>query len=84
MGQMSKDRVKADVTAVFKKGKEDLENYKLVSHTSIPRKVMKQLILETIFRQMKDKNTTRSSHHMASPRGSQQLINLVSLRQNDW
>lgn len=70
MGQVPKDRVKADVTAAFKKGKEDSGNYKLVSHTSIPRKMMKQLILETISRQMKDKNTTRSSHRMASPRGS--------------
>lgn len=70
MGQVSKDRVKVDATAVFKKGKEDSWNYKPVSHTSILGKAMEQLVLETISRQMKDKNTTRSSHCMASPRGS--------------
>lgn len=36
MGQVPKDRVKADVTAVFKKGKEDSGNYRPVSHSTTP------------------------------------------------
>ena len=46
---MPEDWRKASVTPVFKKGKkEDPGNYRLVSLTSIPEKVMEQLILEVI------------------------------------
>jgi len=42
---------KASVTPVFKKGKkEDPGNYRPVSLTSIPGKVMEQLILEVIIK----------------------------------
>lgn len=45
-----------DVTSVFKKGKkEDLEKYKLVALTLIPGKVMEEINLETISKNMKDK-----------------------------
>jgi len=48
-GEVLKDWRKAIVTAVFKKGKkEDAGNYRPVSRTSIPGKVMEQLILEVI------------------------------------
>jgi len=43
--------------------KEDLGKYRLVSCTSILEKVMEQLILETISRQMKDKREIRSNQH---------------------
>jgi len=66
-----KDWTKADVTPILNKGKEeDPGNYRPVSHTSIPAKVMEQLILEIIRRYRNDKNITRSSHSVASPRGS--------------
>ncbi|PKU49644.1 rna-directed dna polymerase from mobile element jockey-like [Limosa lapponica baueri] len=64
LGEVSKDWRKANVTSNFKEGrKEDPGNYRLVTLTSIPRKAMQQVILETIFRHMKDKKVIRSSQH---------------------
>jgi len=46
---------KANVTPIFKKDKkEDPGNYRPVSLTSIPGKVMEQLILEVIIKQVEE------------------------------
>ncbi|KGL72744.1 RNA-directed DNA polymerase from mobile element jockey, partial [Tinamus guttatus] len=53
-GEVPEDLKKASITPVFKKGKrDDLGNYRPVSLTSIPGKVMAQLFLETISRYVK-------------------------------
>jgi len=58
------DRKKANVTPAFKKGKkEDTENYRWVSLTLIPGKVMEHLILETISRHVNNRKILRSSQH---------------------
>ncbi|PKU44861.1 rna-directed dna polymerase from mobile element jockey-like [Limosa lapponica baueri] len=63
-GEMPEDWRKANVIPVFKKGKkEDLGNYRLVSLTSIPGKVMEQLILDAISEHMEEKRAIRSSQH---------------------
>ncbi|KAK4810492.1 hypothetical protein QYF61_004272 [Mycteria americana] len=50
LGELPEDWRKAKVTPIFKKGKkEDPGNYRPVSLTSILRKVVEQLILDTIF-----------------------------------
>jgi len=64
LGEASKDWRKANATSNFKKGrKEDPGNYRLVSLTSTPRKVMEQVILDTTFKHMKDKKVLWSSQH---------------------
>ncbi|KFP03769.1 RNA-directed DNA polymerase from mobile element jockey, partial [Calypte anna] len=55
IGEVPEDWRIADVTPVYKKGKkEDPGNYRPVSLTSIPGKVMEQLVLVTISRHIKD------------------------------
>ncbi|KFP28511.1 RNA-directed DNA polymerase from mobile element jockey, partial [Colius striatus] len=55
-GEVPEDWRKANVNPVFKKGrKDDPGNYRLVSLTSIPGKVMEQLILNVVTKHMKEK-----------------------------
>ncbi|PKU40633.1 rna-directed dna polymerase from mobile element jockey-like [Limosa lapponica baueri] len=61
-GEVPEDWRKANVTPVFKKGKkEDPGNYRPVSLTSIPGKVMEQLILGAISEHMEERKAIRSS-----------------------
>jgi len=63
-GEMPKDWRKANVTPIFKKGKkEDPGNYRPVSLTSIPGKMMEQLIVEIIIKPVEEKKVIRSSQH---------------------
>ena len=61
---MPEDWRKANVTPVFKKGKkQDPGNCRLVSLTSIPGKVVEQLILDVIIKQVEEKKVIRMSKH---------------------
>uniref|UniRef100_A0A8C3C0J2 Reverse transcriptase domain-containing protein n=1 Tax=Cairina moschata TaxID=8855 RepID=A0A8C3C0J2_CAIMO len=63
-GEVPEDWRIANVTLVFKKGKkEDLGKYRPVSLTSVPGKVLEQLILDAISKQLEEKKVMRSSHH---------------------
>ncbi|GAB0177598.1 mitochondrial enolase superfamily member 1 [Grus japonensis] len=77
-GNMPEDWRKANVTLVFKKGKkEDLENYRPVSLTSIPGKVMEQLILGVISKHVEEKKVIGSGQH-GFTKGKSCLTNLIA------
>ena len=64
MGEVPEDSRKANITPIFRKGKqEDPGNSTPASLTLIPGKVTEQLILETTSMHMTDKKILRSSRH---------------------
>ncbi|TRZ08541.1 hypothetical protein HGM15179_018566 [Zosterops borbonicus] len=68
----------ANVTPINKKGgKEDLSNYRPVSLTSVPGKIMEQFILSVITQHLQDGQGIRPSQH-GLRRGRSCLTNLVS------
>jgi len=70
-GEVPKDWRKGNVTPLFKKGKkEDPGNYRPVDLSSIPGRVMEQLILEVIIKQVDEKKVTKSSQHGFTKRKS--------------
>ncbi|GAB0204380.1 mitochondrial enolase superfamily member 1 [Grus japonensis] len=77
-GEVPEDWRKADVTLVFKKGKkEDPGNYSPVSLTSIPGKMMEQLILEVINKHVEEKSVIGSGQHVFT-KGKSCSTNLIA------
>ncbi|GAB0209549.1 mitochondrial enolase superfamily member 1 [Grus japonensis] len=77
-GEVPDDWRLANVTPIYKKGqKEDPGNYRPVSLTSVPGKVMEQIIFSVLTRQVQDNQGIRPSQH-GFMKGRSCLNNLIS------
>ncbi|CAM4689400.1 unnamed protein product [Lepidochelys kempii] len=78
LGEVPDDWKKANVVPIFKKGKkEDPGNYRPISLTSVPRKIMEQVLKELILKHLEERKVIRNSQH-GFTKGKSCLTNLIA------
>lgn len=77
MGKVPEDWRKANVTHLQKGKKEDVENYRPVSLTYVPGKVVELFILDVISKLVEEREVIRHSQH-GFTKGQSCVINLIA------
>ncbi|CAM4497687.1 unnamed protein product [Lepidochelys kempii] len=77
-GEVPDDWKKANVVPIFKKEKkEDPGNYRPVSFTSVPGKIMEQVLKESILKHLEERKVIRNIHH-GFTKGKSCLTHLIA------